>query len=465
MRISLNSYVTDPLLPQKDGVNLAHENITEIFKQLNDPELEVTFHDFNRIISDTDYAKAVLTTTDMVFSNVGPHAHYYFYLRHQLRLDFVIIRDIRTALWSSYLFQEHLCQPYLKANDVLMGSSNYVLGIYNKIFPHLAKVKKIKCYPLMDSFPKQKPVRKSACDLFVIGYLGRLSEDKNFPDLIKLLIKLNKQAKNYKMIACGDVHSETCDPDSLKELIANELGSDIYFEYRAACNNDAIWDILSEFDLMIFPSTSNLETFGRVLIEASYMGIPVIASDHAAAPELIPKENLFKVNYHKEKHFETHFDYSLGKPNIADIENLVISRDLKASDSHLGFRNHPNQLIEELKSNFSNETGMMIEELDLSQSQRYFIDGLKVDMPLCNNLENTNKIIKDAMGFINDLLLKNTPKHKMRIEQLRLISKFPLRTEKFLAKLQKTNGDITNVGGIDIELCHLAKFYPTFTLS
>ncbi|MCP5428922.1 MAG: hypothetical protein H6962_01440 [Chromatiaceae bacterium] len=32
MRITLHDYVTDPLLTQKDGVNLAHENIAALLR-------------------------------------------------------------------------------------------------------------------------------------------------------------------------------------------------------------------------------------------------------------------------------------------------------------------------------------------------------------------------------------------------------------------------------------------------
>ncbi|MCB1819631.1 MAG: hypothetical protein KDI77_17065, partial [Gammaproteobacteria bacterium] len=103
--------MTDPLLTQKDGVNLAHENIATLLRGVGKEQLLVRFHDFNRILTDQGYALDVLSNTDCVVSNVGPHAHYYFYLRERFDLDFRILRDVRTAIWSSYLLQEHLCRP------------------------------------------------------------------------------------------------------------------------------------------------------------------------------------------------------------------------------------------------------------------------------------------------------------------------------------------------------------------
>src|SRR5690606_9279611 len=94
MRVTLHDYATDPSLPQKDGVNLAHENIAALLKERGDRGLDVRFHDFTRLLADEDYARRVLSAADCVVSNVGPHAHYYFWLRERLGLDFRILRDV-----------------------------------------------------------------------------------------------------------------------------------------------------------------------------------------------------------------------------------------------------------------------------------------------------------------------------------------------------------------------------------
>src|SRR3990167_2612826 len=106
MRVGVHAYETDPLLPQRDGVNFAHENFTRLLREAENPGFEVEFHDFNALMSNLEHAREVLTGLDCVFSNVGPHAQYYFWLRETLGLDFRIVRDVRTAIWSSYLFQE-----------------------------------------------------------------------------------------------------------------------------------------------------------------------------------------------------------------------------------------------------------------------------------------------------------------------------------------------------------------------
>ena len=100
LRVGAHDYRTDPLLPQKDGVNFAHENISALLKTADPSELAVEFHDFPRLLEDEDAAREALGRLDCVVSNVGPHAQYYFWLREKLGLDFRIVRDVRTAIWS-----------------------------------------------------------------------------------------------------------------------------------------------------------------------------------------------------------------------------------------------------------------------------------------------------------------------------------------------------------------------------
>ena len=107
-RLTLHRFESDPSLPQRDGVNLAHAEINRLLGDESHAGLQVEFHDFARLMRDRAYAVRTLTAADCVLCNVGPHAHYYHYLRDRLGLNFRIVRDIKTALWSAYLLQESL---------------------------------------------------------------------------------------------------------------------------------------------------------------------------------------------------------------------------------------------------------------------------------------------------------------------------------------------------------------------
>lgn len=469
MRVTLHDYSTDPLLPQKDGVNLAHENIAALLRDNACTDLAVAFHDINRLLADDAHAREVLAAADCVISNIGPHAHYYFYLRERFNLQFNIIRDVRTAIWSSYLFQEHLVAPYLRAGDMLMVASHYTRGVYEKIFPHLQQYSTFRCYPLTVAFPTELPPRQHMADrgddTFVLGYIGRLSEDKNFPDLVQLLITLNKEhSRKYKLVACGDIHSQSCHPERIQERINQELGAGDYFQYLPPQSNGQIWELYRQFDAMVFASTSNLETLGRVLVEASYAGVPVICGRHAAAPELVPASGLCSVDYLTDTAFSSHFDHSLGRVNIEDMVRAVANPDLQLPDCHLDYLRHPDKFVKTLMWN-ANHPMPQNETYVLAPEQAEFIARLAVVMPQALNLSHAHDLIAKLTPWFVNLQLQDSPERAALLAQLAEISRYPERTQAFIAKSAATGGDFTNVGGIDIELCHVAGFYPEFSLA
>ncbi len=465
MRITLHEYVTDPHLPQKDGVNLAHENIAAMMQAHTCEQLEVVFHDFNRLLEDEYYAREVLEHADCVISNVGPHAHYYFYLRERYQLNFRIFRDVRTAIWSSYLLQEYLCAPYLRSEDVLMTASHYTRAIYEKIFPHLRDHTCFRCYPLTVQFPEKLPPRPAHApgQPMILGYIGRLSEDKNFPDLVRLLIELNGvQPGGYKLLACGDVHSPACQPELIQSQVWAALGEGDYFEYLPSRKNEDIWSLLRRFDVMLFPSTSNLETFGRVLVEASYAGVPVICGAHAAAPELMPESSLCAVSYRENERLSTHFDHCMGTISIRQMAEAVIGGKLQRSDCHLEFLQHPGKFIRALTMDA--QEIKRLDPLELKSAQNQLIASLDIHMPPIPALDEANAAIASLVPWFSGLQQKDSAAYRGFVSRLTEISTHPDRTRRYLEKSAQTRGDFTNVGGIDIELCHVLGFYPAFMI-
>lgn len=467
MRITLHDYRTDPALPQKDGVNLAHENIAAVLRGSHHERLAVSFHDLNRLLCDEDHAREVLGSTDCVVSNVGPHAHYYFHLRDKLGLDFSIFRDVRTAIWSSYLLQEHLCRPFLRPRDVLMVASHYTHGLYERIFPHLRDASTLRCYPLTVSFPAELPPRAApggSPATRTLGYVGRLSEDKNFPDLLELLVALNQRSPgSWRLLACGDVHSPSCEPGRVREQLRHRLGEGDFFEYLPARPHGEVWPLYRRFDAMVFPSTSNLETLGRVLIEASYAGVPVVCGEHAAAPELMPAAALCPVSYETGRSFSTHFDHRLGRVNVDAMAAALGHPALAPSRCHLDYQQHPAKLVRAL-ARAAAGLGQEPEPLVLAPTQQAFIGALQLDMPAPLEHAEAAQMVDHLMAWFIDLQRKGGSERERRLAQLMLLSRHPERTQRFIRKSQGTRCDFTDVGGIDIELCHVAGFYPAFSL-
>ncbi len=468
MRVTLHDYVSDPTLTQKDGANLAHENIATLMRSAARQGVEASFHDFNRLLTDDDYARQVLSDTECVVSNVGPHAHYYFYLRQRYNLDFRIIRDVRTALWSSYLHQEHLVQPYLRTHDVLMVASQFTRGIYEAMFPHLRHSRIIICYPLTVAFPDDLPKRTVdaalAGETFTLGYIGRLSEDKNFPDIVDLLIHLNRRyEKQYRLIACGDLHSSSCHPERVKHRIRNALGDDSCFEYLPARPNDEVWELYSRFDAMLFPSTSNLETLGRVLIEASYAGVPVVCGEHAATSELMPASVLCKVDYTARKRFYTHADHALGRIDITDMARVLTAETLALPACHAEYETHASRFFHELTNTVDSLPGHDSPG-SLTASQKAFIEQIRIDLPHPISSDEADTALSELIPWFLGLQERKSPNRHQLLEKLLNVSKDPDRTQRFIRKTSATRCDFTDIGGIDMELCHITGFYPHFQI-
>lgn len=469
MRVALHDYRSDPALPQKDGVNLAHENIALLLRQATGTPargLDVRFHDLNQLLADPAQARAALGDVDCVVSNVGPHAHYYFGLREQLGARFRIVRDVRTAIWSSYLLQEHLCAPLLREGDVLLAASAYTRTLYRHLYPHLQQQPIRRCYPLTVGFPSQRlprPVRTGGPT--VLGYLGRLSEDKNLPDLVELLIRLNEaEPGGYRLLACGDVHSESCQPARIRARLVEQLGRSDLFEHLPARPNAEIWAVLARMDVLVFPSTSNLETLGRVLIEASYAGVPVVCGAHAAAPELVPDEALVAVDYRYDTAFDAHYDHSLGRTSVDGLLQAILQRRYRTSDCHDDYRRHSGYFLDIVHDPFADDGGDGPDMQPLHPSPRAFIQALQLQRPGPLDMSQTLQQIDALTHWFLVLQRRGSAARAQALADLQRLSAFPERTARFIARSAGTRCDFSNVGGIDVELCNVARFFPTFTL-
>lgn len=466
--VGLHDYRTDPALPQKDGVNIAHESIARLFRQAADASLQVRWHDLNTLLVDDAAARRALAGVDCVIANVGPHAHYYFLLRERLGLGFRIVRDIRTAIWSSYLLQEALCAPLLRPGDLLLVASHYTRTLYRRSFAHLAQAPILRCYPVTVGFPPPSDARPRPATApspqrpLTLGYLGRLSEDKNFPDLLTLLERLHQAAPGcYRLLACGDVHSPSCAPGAVAARLAASIGRSDAFVYLPARAHHDIWALLQQMDVKIFPSTSNLETLGRVLIEASHAGLPVVCGEHAAAAELVPASALCPVHYRHGVWLDTHHDHALGRVDVAAMARALLAGRQAVPRCHLDYATHGERLLRIAAGDIDASWG---QDAALSASTQAFVDAVELQLPAPWSRPQALQHLQHMAAAFIELQARGRPQRDRRLDELRRLSTYPLRTERFIERSAGTACDFSNVGGIDIELCHLVRFYPRFRL-
>jgi glycosyltransferase involved in cell wall biosynthesis len=375
------------------------------------------------------------------------------------------VRDIKTALWSCYLLQESLCEPFLRPGDALLATSNYSRQLTRHLFSHLHDHPIALFEPVLTTEPFVPTPRTPGCGPVVtLGHVGRLSEDKNFPQMVDLLLALDREEPGrYRLVACGSVHSPTCDPELVAQRIQRETGRRDLFTYLPPVPHREVLALLRRFDYFLFFSTSNLEVLGRVLVECAYAGVPVLTADHAAASELVDDSSLLPVSYEPARVFHTHFDAPLGRVDIGAAA-LRIRRREAVQPAPAPQVNRREALLDLLHDGPA--LARVQEEPRLVGGPADFVRRLRwQDLPRARSAPQALATIVDLRDWFCALNGKSSPEFKTRLQRLQKLSQFPERTERFARTAANTRGDFTNLGGLDMELCNVAGFHPSFWLS
>ena len=114
-------------------------------------------------------------------------------------------------------------------------------------------------------------------DRFVIGYVGRLSPEKDLRTLIRAAATLTRENMRATVAIVGSGRLES----SLRAFSA-ELGTDVQF--IGFLDGLALGDLYRSLDVFCLPSRS--EAWGLVVNEAMGMGLPTVVSDRVGSRSL-----------------------------------------------------------------------------------------------------------------------------------------------------------------------------------
>jgi glycosyltransferase involved in cell wall biosynthesis len=109
-------------------------------------------------------------------------------------------------------------------------------------------------------------------------YVGRVSKEKNLPDLMKVIHRLYKIRPDIHFIVVGD-------GPFMKDMKNGLNGMPVTF--TGYLNGEDLAQTYASSDIFTFPSST--DTFGNVVLEAQASGLPVIVSDGGG-----PKENIIQ---------------------------------------------------------------------------------------------------------------------------------------------------------------------------
>ncbi len=120
---------------------------------------------------------------------------------------------------------------------------------------------------------------KVTIDSEIIGFCGRIVEEKGIFVLLKAFYKVKKKLPCAKLIIGGDyenIAGGSIYPE-LMEFIKHNQISDVEFIGRV--KESKMSEFYSNLDVLVLPSINSLEAFGMVQIEAMMCGTPVVASN------------------------------------------------------------------------------------------------------------------------------------------------------------------------------------------
>jgi glycosyltransferase involved in cell wall biosynthesis len=132
--------------------------------------------------------------------------------------------------------------------------------------------------------------RKPKADLFTIGFVGRLVNEKGVDILLKAVRLLAERGLPFRVKICG--HGPCS--EQLKRL-ASQLGITDRTIWMGAVPHEQVPEVMRDLDVLVLPSRSVdwwSEQFGHVLIEAMAAGVAVIGSSCGAIPEVIGRKDL-----------------------------------------------------------------------------------------------------------------------------------------------------------------------------
>lgn len=114
----------------------------------------------------------------------------------------------------------------------------------------------------------------------LVGYIGRLSEEKGILNFVKAISGVVKESDDLKFLICGD--GPLCD-EIKKHLDENALTDKV--KLAGWIPHDELPDYLNKLNLVVLPSYT--EGLPNLMLEAMACGTPVLATPVGAIPDII----------------------------------------------------------------------------------------------------------------------------------------------------------------------------------
>lgn len=146
--------------------------------------------------------------------------------------------------------------------------------------------------------------------LNVVGYIGRLSEEKRILSLIEAMPLVLKKRADTRFVICGKGSLA----DEVEKIVKAD-GLETHVKLTGWVPHEDVPRYLEEFKLLVLPSFT--EGLPNVLLEAMACGTPVLATRVGAIPDVVEEgETGFFLKTINPEHIADRITQLLGRPDL-----------------------------------------------------------------------------------------------------------------------------------------------------
>ena len=221
-----------------------------------------------------------------------------------------IILNLKRKIKGKYILHLHNDIPIishygncLEKYDLVITCSNY---IKDEVRKNYLKSNIVNVYNGIDEndlliWKSEKSLLRQKYNIgddeIVLGFCGRVCDDKGVLELVEAFKKSLKSFPNLKLVIAGSSFFNNSDSTTpyMKKIvdIANEIKDKIIF--TGYIQHKLIGKYYSIIDISIHPSKVN-EACPLTILEAQIMGIPIICTNSGGMPELVTKKNAIVIS-------------------------------------------------------------------------------------------------------------------------------------------------------------------------
>lgn len=274
----------------RDGAVLGFEDVFQAFSSAAQAgEIELLTADIG-IFRDYTHIRRFLAGCDAVYANCGPWAALLYLVREREQLDVRIIREVRTVGWVGYIWQEEVARHLERPGDQRVFPSRYARDLWDAAAPAVSCSRVY--YPIVRRTAGQPPVVARSSG--TVGFFSVLSLDKGFDYLPGVIASMLAGGHRIDRLVLAGEQADAALYDSVVDKLA---GRGVAVDFRGGLPNSEVRKLMAECDCIFFLSVSSIESLGRVIIEASEQGVPVLTTDFGAARDLVATDYRIPVKY------------------------------------------------------------------------------------------------------------------------------------------------------------------------